>query len=57
MNIIASLFRRSERRKALTDLTRLDDHLLRDIGITRSDLHQMMHGPRTAHPKGHRTHE
>ena len=57
MNIIASLLRRAERRRALGSLLQLDDHLLRDIGVTRSDLHQMMHGSRTAHPKANRTHE
>jgi len=34
-----------------------DDRLLRDIGLSRSDLHQMMQGTRTAHTRGHRTHE
>lgn len=56
MNILTSLFRRSERRRAFSELSRLDDHLLRDIGVTRSDLHEMMHGSRPAH-KGHRTHD
>jgi len=57
MNIITSLFRRAEKRRAYTNLSRLDDHLLRDIGITRSDLHQMTVGSRTAHRKGNRAHE
>ena len=57
MNILSSLFRRSEKRRAYADLLRLDDHLLRDIGIDRSDLHQMMAGSRTAHTKANRSHE
>jgi uncharacterized protein YjiS (DUF1127 family) len=57
MNILSSLFRRSEKRRAYADLMQLDDHLLRDIGINRSDLHQMLNGTRTAHTKGHRTNE
>jgi uncharacterized protein YjiS (DUF1127 family) len=54
MNAFTSLFRRSERRKVYADLLRLDDHLLRDIGLTRTDVHTMMTG------RGHkvtRTHE
>jgi uncharacterized protein YjiS (DUF1127 family) len=57
MNIFTSLFRRSEKRRAYTGLLNLDDHTLRDIGLTRSDVHQMMAGTRTAHTKGHRSHE
>ena len=57
MNILSSLFRRSEKRRAYADLMQLDDHLLRDIGVNRSDLHQMMHGSRTSHTKGIRAHE
>ena len=57
MNIISSLFRRSEKRRTYSDLLQLDDHLLRDIGVERSDLHLMMAGNRTAHTKGHRAHE
>ena len=54
MNIIASLFRRAEKRRAYTSLLQLDDHLLRDIGINRHDLQSMMHGTRTAHAKADR---
>jgi uncharacterized protein YjiS (DUF1127 family) len=57
MNIIASLLRRAERRRAYGSLLQLDDHLLRDIGLQRSDLHQMVHGSRMAHRKAPRTHE
>ena len=55
MNILTSLFRRAEKRRAYSDLLQLDDHLLRDIGVDRSDLHQMMAGTRTAHPLGRRS--
>lgn len=57
MNILTSLFRRAEKRRAYTDLMRLDDHLLRDIGLNRSDVHNMMAGTPTAHNKRLRTHE
>jgi uncharacterized protein YjiS (DUF1127 family) len=55
-NIFTMLFRRSEKRHAYGTLLRLDDHLLRDIGLERSDLHRMMTG-RTAHTRSHRSHE
>ena len=42
MSMISSLFRRSERRRTYADLLQLDDHLLRDIGLSRGDLRQMM---------------
>ena len=44
MSMISNLFRRSERRKTYADLMRLDDHLLRDIGLSRGDVHQLMNG-------------
>ena len=43
-NMFSSLFRRSGRRKIYADLLQLDDHLLRDIGLTRTDVHQIMSG-------------
>lgn len=54
MNILTLLFRRAEKRRTYADLLTLDDHLLRDIGLNRSDLHEMMAGSRTAHNKGNR---
>ena len=57
MNIFASLARRSARRRPHTSLMQLDDHLLRDIGLQRSDLHQMMAGTRTPHAKTNRSYE
>ena len=44
MNAFSTLFRKTARRKVYADLLRLDDHLLRDIGLTRSDVHTMMTG-------------
>ena len=56
-SLFASLFRRSAKRRAYTDLLKLDDRMLRDIGVNRSDIHQMMGGTRTSHPDGSRGHE
>ena len=44
MNPFSSFLRRSERRKVYANLLRLDDHLLRDIGVSRSDVHNMIAG-------------
>ena len=44
MSMIASLLRRSERRRTYANLLQLDDHLLRDIGLTRGDVRQLMTG-------------
>lgn len=57
MNLFSSLFRRSEKRRTYASLLQLDDHMLRDIGLSRADVHRMMTGARTAHTRGHRTHE
>jgi len=54
MSYLSALFRRAERNKALSDLLKLDDHLLRDIGLTRADLHNMRRGRHHASPsRGH----
>jgi uncharacterized protein YjiS (DUF1127 family) len=52
MSLLASLFRRAERKKIFADLIKYDDHLLRDIGLTRSDV-ALMRNARSAS----RTHE
>jgi uncharacterized protein YjiS (DUF1127 family) len=57
MNIISALIRRTQRRRAYTSLLQLDDRLLRDVGINRSDLHQMMYGARTPHARATTRHE
>ena len=38
----SALALRSDRRRALSAMLQLDDHLLRDIGLTRSDLRARM---------------
>ncbi len=38
MSYFTDLFRRAERNRALSDLLKLDDHLLRDMGVTRADI-------------------
>ncbi len=57
ISLFSALFRRSEKRRTYTDMLQMDDRMLRDIGISRSDLHRMMAGSRTAHSKGTRSHE
>lgn len=44
MNYFTDLFRRAERNRALSDMLKLDDHLLRDIGVTRADISAMRRG-------------
>lgn len=44
MNYFTDLFRRAERNRALSDLLKLDDHLLRDIGVNRADVTAMRRG-------------
>jgi uncharacterized protein YjiS (DUF1127 family) len=56
-SLITSLLRRSAYRKTYASLMALDDHLLADIGFTRSELKQMMAGSRTAHARTIQTHE
>lgn len=38
---LGSLIRVVERRRAYAQLSRLDDHLLRDIGLSRADVEDM----------------
>ena len=40
--LFSSLFERSSKRRAYADLLKLDDHLLRDIGLTRADIKAAM---------------
>ncbi|MEO6394354.1 MAG: DUF1127 domain-containing protein [Devosia sp.] len=51
MNILASFIRRSAHRKAYAELLHMDDHMLRDIGVTRSEVRELMAGARTAHKR------
>jgi uncharacterized protein YjiS (DUF1127 family) len=41
-NILTSLLRNAGRRKIYADLMQLDDHLLRDIGLTRMDVSDLI---------------
>jgi len=51
---LTSMFRRSERKRVLSDLMKYDDHLLRDIGLTRADLANMRAGRQHTTPsRGH----
>jgi uncharacterized protein YjiS (DUF1127 family) len=43
-NYFTALFQRAARRKALTEMMKLDDHMLRDIGLTRVDVSRMRSG-------------
>lgn len=52
---LSALFRRSAHRKTYASLMQLDDRLLSDIGLTRTDLHQLMAGARVTSKT--RTHE
>jgi uncharacterized protein YjiS (DUF1127 family) len=44
----SGMLRRVERNRTLSDLLKLDDHLLRDIGLTRTDVFEMRRGRRNA---------
>jgi len=46
MSLLSALLRRSERHSVFSSLIKLDDHLLRDIGLTRTDLALMRNGRR-----------
>ena len=52
-NVFSSLLRRSGRRKIYADLLQLDDHLLKDIGLARTDLHIIMSGRSTKTVRWH----
>jgi uncharacterized protein YjiS (DUF1127 family) len=43
-NAFSSLIRHAGRRKIYADLLQLDDYLLKDIGLTRTDVQHMMSG-------------
>ncbi len=51
MSILTSLLRRARQRRAYTDLLQMDDHILRDIGISRGELQQLSSGIRSAAPR------
>lgn len=47
MSLFSALLQRSSRRRTYADLMELDDHLLRDIGLSRGDIRQMLRGNTT----------
>lgn len=47
--LIATLFHNFAARRQYVRLQQLDDYLLTDIGLTRSDLRLLTAGDRTAH--------
>lgn len=47
----------TRRRAAARQLASFDDHLLRDIGLTRADVTLMMAGHRTAHTPAQTSHD
>ena len=53
MSYITTLFRRAERKRVLTDLMGFDDRLLRDIGLTRSDIALMRDNRQPSPGRGH----
>jgi uncharacterized protein YjiS (DUF1127 family) len=56
-SFFSTLLRTSNKRRAYADLLQLDDRMLRDIGVTRSDLRLMMNGSPAARAQGQRSHE
>ncbi len=44
--IFGGIRRSIERRQLVKDLSRLDDHLLRDIGLHRGDIYTLARGER-----------
>lgn len=43
-NLISRLIRKAGRRRIYADLLNMDDHLLRDIGLSRADVSDMIAG-------------
>lgn len=44
--LFSRIMRALERRRAIHELTRLDDHMLSDIGISRTDIDRVVDGIR-----------
>lgn len=44
MSFLSSLRERSARRRGLDDMLKLDDHLLRDMGVTRAEIMALRRG-------------
>ena len=56
-SLFSFLFRRAERNRVLSRLSQLDDHLLDDIGLARTDITQMRRSRRTGRGPIARAHE
>lgn len=56
-NVLDAIRLGAKRRAAARQLASFDDHLLRDIGLTRADVTLMMAGHRTAHTPARPNHE
>ncbi len=48
MTFLTSFIERSAKRRMMSDLLQLDDHLLRDIGLSRHDLRAALRNRSTA---------
>jgi len=48
LDIVSAVRRHAEKRRAYVNLMQLDDHLLRDIGLTRSELRSAVAGRKHA---------
>lgn len=47
---LATLYRNWKARKAVRDLEKLDDHLLKDLGVTRAEISMALHMPLDINP-------
>lgn len=56
-NYLDIMMANAKRRAAMRKLASFDDHLLRDIGLSRADITLMMGGRRTAHTPARGRHE
>jgi uncharacterized protein YjiS (DUF1127 family) len=48
MSIFSAMLRRSAKRRMYVNLMQLDDHLLKDIGLTRADIRAAIVDPQAA---------
>ena len=53
MNLFERMRRRADNRRAYVDLLRMDDRTLADMGITRHEVSQLMHGRSRTGNRGH----
>lgn len=58
LKIVAGFRRWRQRRQAIAEMNRLDDRILKDMGLSRSQIHSVVHGlddPRPLSPTSRRT--